>query len=802
MPRRYLLPFFILCLVLSFKGQAQLVVNEFSQGASGNKEYIELVVFGQRTCNDSCADIRGWMFDDNNGWYGTTAVSPGCYRFKDDPNWSCVPYGSIIVIYNSGDPNASMPVDDPTDADNNGVYILPVTSPLLEMHNTLPSSASMNYPSSGFSAATTWTNMALNNSNDAVQVIDPGNLTSAYHAVSYGSGVVAPVHLTGSGSQKVFYLSNAQYDLSAGWVAGNVPADETPGAPNSAANATWINGMFNGPNGGVSSNDTIAVTICQPDSYLFNGVYRTTTGFYQASFVSGGGCDSIVTLNLSANPVPVAPAVISPVVLCQDELALALTATGTNLFWYTTLTGGTGSNAAPVPPTGIPGAQAYYVSQRVAGCESPRTVINVNVNPKPLPPVFTNNNLVICQGAPAVTLTAQGQNVLWYNQATGGTGNIAAPVINTSNGHTTSWYATQTVNGCESERAQITVRVSAIHADFNLNADSLCISDSLRTNNLSTGNDYINFWDFGDGFTYVSTDYGHVYPNHGIYKVALAIKNSDGCVDTARKSIWVSPLPDVVVSQDKYDICTGDKVLFHLKYIEGFSLLTWDFGDGNKFDQDDINTITQRGAVVTMELQHAYDRQGTYFFSTSAYTPGCSLKAWQDSVNVHAMPKVNLGPDSVLCLHDAPIILKNDFEKNAGESYRWSTGDTALALKVKHHGDVSLTVSTTYCSTTDVVHINKDCYVDVPNAFTPNGDGVNDYFFPRQLLSSSISDFHMQVMNRWGQQIFETRQLDGRGWDGRFNSSDQPGGVYIYLIKVSFRNGASESYQGNVTLLR
>lgn len=802
MPRRCLLPFFILCLILSFKGQAQLVVNEFSQGASGNKEYIELVVFGQRSCNDSCADIRGWMFDDNNGWYGTTAISPGCYRFKDDPNWSCVPYGSIIVIYNSGDPNASMPVDDPTDTDNNGVYILPVTSPLLEMHNTLPSSTSITYPSSGFSAATTWTNMALNNSNDAVQVINPGNLTSAYHAVSYGSGVVAPVHLTGSGSQKVFYLSNDQYNLSAGWVTGNVPADETPGAPNSAANATWINNMFNGVGGGVSSNDTIAVTICQPDSYLFNGVYRNTTGFYQATFVSGAGCDSIVTLHLSANPVPLAPVVLSPVTLCQDEVAPALTATGTNLLWYTTLTGGTGSAAAPIPATGIPGALAYYVSQGVAGCESSRAAINVNVNPKPLPPVFTNNSLVICQGAPAVTLTAQGQNVLWYNQVTGGTGNVIAPVINTSNGHTISWYATQTVNGCESERAQITVRVSAINADFNLSADSLCISDSLQTNNLSAGNDYINFWDFGDGFTYVSPDYGHVYRHHGIYTVALAIKNTDGCVDTASKTIWVSPLPDIIVSQDKYDICTGDKVLFNLRYIEGFSLLTWDFGDGNKFEQDEINAVTRSGAVIAMELQHAYDREGTYFFRTSAYTPGCTVKEWQDSVNVHAMPKVNLGPDSVLCLHDAPIILKNDFDKGPDEHYRWSTGDTALALKVKHHGDISLTVSTTYCSTTDVVHINKDCYVDVPNAFTPNGDGVNDYFFPRQLLSSSVADFHMQVMNRWGQQIFETRQLDGRGWDGRFNSSDQPGGVYIYLIKVSFRNGASESYQGNVTLLR
>jgi gliding motility-associated-like protein len=120
----------------------------------------------------------------------------------------------------------------------------------------------------------------------------------------------------------------------------------------------------------------------------------------------------------------------------------------------------------------------------------------------------------------------------------------------------------------------------------------------------------------------------------------------------------------------------------------------------------------------------------------------------------------------------------------------------------KHHGDFSLTVNTPYCSNTDMVHIDKDCYIDIPNAFTPNGNGGNDYFFPRQLMSSSVSSFQMQILNRWGQQIFETRQKDGRGWDGRFNGSEQPAGVYIYLIKVSFANGVSESYQGNVTLLR
>jgi gliding motility-associated-like protein len=804
MYRKYIIAFILFgLLAFSHGAQAQIVVNEFSQGASGNKEYLEFVVKGQPTCTNSCADLRGWIFDDNNGWYGSVAISPGCYRFKNDPNWACVPYGSIIVVYNSGDVNASLPADDPTDANNDHVYIVPITSTLLELQNSLPNSGSMTYPSSGFGGSTTWTNMALNNSNDVVQTVDPANLTASYHAVSYGSGVSSPVHLSGSGSQKVFYLNDAQYNVSASWIAGNVPANETPGAPNTAANATWINGMLNASGGsGASNNDTTDAAICQGSSYLFNGTGYSVTGYYTDTFTSGGGCDSIVTLNLTVNPIPAAPTVVSPLSYCEEAIAPALIATGASLLWYDVPTGGTGSSIAPSPSTVAAGNYTYYVSQKVLGCESPRAEIKVDIKPKPLPPVVSSSSELICQNAQPIALTAQGQNLLWYNQPLASTGSPVAPVINTSNGHTETWYITQTVNGCESDSALIAVNVSSIHADFTLSVDTLCISDSLSTNNLSLGSNYINHWNFGDGFSYVDLNHTHQYTVPGIYNVTLAITNSDGCVDTARKSIWVSPVPELKVSLDRREICTGDHVVFNLKYMAGFGLFNWNFGDGVGASLDDRDNVQERGNIVQTELRHAYDQPGVFFFTTTVYTPGCEAKNGYDSVNVYALPKVYLGPDTSLCLHGAPILLKNTFGEGLGETYEWSTGETTPEILARHHGDITLTVSTPYCSNSDVIHIAKDCYIDIPNAFTPNGDGENDYFFPRELLSSSVVSFSMQVVNRWGQKIFETTQTNGRGWDGKLNGTDQPGGVYIYIIKVSFINGATEAYQGNVTLLR
>src|SRR5690606_11861565 len=138
-----------------------------------------------------------------------------------------------------------------------------------------------------------------------------------------------------------------------------------------------------------------------------------------------------------------------------------------------------------------------------------------------------------------------------------------------------------------------------------------------------------------------------------------------------------------------------------------------------------------------------------------------------DSIHVYAFPEVELGSDGGICLNGQPIYLEN-LRTAPSNSYHhiWNTGDTTAILKVVRPGTYTLSVTTEPigCTTTESITIGKDCYVNMPNAFTPDGDGYNDYFFPRQLLSESLSRFRMQVFNRWGQLVFETRVLDGRGW--------------------------------------
>ncbi|RZM29675.1 MAG: DUF11 domain-containing protein [Pedobacter sp.] len=86
----------------------------------------------------------------------------------------------------------------------------------------------------------------------------------------------------------------------------------------------------------------------------------------------------------------------------------------------------------------------------------------------------------------------------------------------------------------------------------------------------------------------------------------------------------------------------------------------------------------------------------------------------------------------------------------------------------------------------------------IPNTFTPNGDGRNDFF---QVYGNTISTMTLRVYNQWGQFIFETRRPE-LGWDGTFKGQLQPNGVYVYYADVTFQDGTKSLKKGSITLLR
>jgi hypothetical protein len=187
-----------------------------------------------------------------------------------------------------------------------------------------------------------------------------------------------------------------------------------------------------------------------------------STSYYVSQTQSCGESPrAVIVVNVST--VPAAPTVTSPVTYCQNSAASALTATGTNLLWYIAPTGGIGSTTAPTPSTATAGSTIYYVSQSNNGCEGPRAAITVNIIASPLAPTVTTP-VTYCQNAASVPLTATGTALLWYTAATGGTGSTTAPTPSTATAGSTNYYVTQTINGCESPRAVITVNVNSVPA--------------------------------------------------------------------------------------------------------------------------------------------------------------------------------------------------------------------------------------------------------------------------------------------------------------------------------------------------
>jgi gliding motility-associated-like protein len=346
-----------------------------------------------------------------------------------------------------------------------------------------------------------------------------------------------------------------------------------------------------------------------------------------------------------------------------------------------------------------------------------------------------------------------------------------------------------TSSGCDTT---LSFFLSEEQHTVNYTVDTLsCLGENLQFQNTSDSYFSDFQWYFGDNNTSQAVSPGYQYPFPGIYQVML-IGSGSNCIDTAIQNIIVdAPVSDLRFTKDKDNICTGRSIAFIPQTDSTAIHLSWSFGDGAAFDSDNET------------VNHAYDSTGTKLVNLIAHFRACPDISFQDSVLVHPLPFVNLGQDTFLCLNGAPIFLANMAEVSDGSHYLWNTGDTAQRLEIRHHGQYSLTVTSAYdCATTETIEVKKDCYIDIPNAFTPNGDDINDYFFPRQLLSRSVTKFSMQIFNRWGQLIFETKQTNGRGWDGRFNQASQPQGVYVYLIDVEIDGSHVEQYKGNVTLIR
>ena len=176
---------------------------------------------------------------------------------------------------------------------------------------------------------------------------------------------------------------------------------------------------------------------------------------------------------------------------------------------------------------------------------------------------------------------------------------------------------------------------------------------------------------------------------------------------------------------------------------------------------------------------------------------------------------IDLGPDRIVEEGDSvSIMLETNLMGNSISSIEWSEyagitcpGCTTFEFKAVSDAVISASITDLAgCSASDSmrlsVYIPHDWFA--PNIFSPNDDGLNDYFtiYGRSNLTNIIS---LRIFDRWGNQVFEKFDLKPgmpqAGWDGRFRDEQMQSGVYIFVAEVEFE-GITEMINGNITLIR
>lgn len=262
-------------------------------------------------------------------------------------------------------------------------------------------------------------------------------------------------------------------------VSGILTINCTASAPSLAPEQTLCSGATLAD---INTENADVVWYSSPDSTTpLNEATILSNGQYFASQISGE-CESTGRTPVSVSiHVTAAPGVSTSQNFCGSHSVSSLSANGASLKWYDVQTGGEQLDTAVSLVTGN-----YYVSQTLNGCESPRVLVEVTINITPVPSV-TQSTQTFCNSGLISDLEVEGDNVLWYTSSSEGT-EITG---NTTLFNNTIYYASQTINGCESsERIPVMVIINDVASPQGTNVQQInvdVISDATLEDIILTG---------------------------------------------------------------------------------------------------------------------------------------------------------------------------------------------------------------------------------------------------------------------------------------------------------------------------
>jgi len=527
-----------------------------------------------------------------------------------------------------------------------------------------------------------------------------------------------------------------------------VVGDNVAPVPNSA-NLPDITGdchtlISNIPTATDNCAGTINATTTDPLSYSLPGTYVV-----HWTYNDGNGNIAIQNQNVIVTAPALPTTINTQQTFCKTNTPKIsdVQITGQNIKWYDT------AGNILTSTTALVNGQTYYASQIINGCESNKISIQVTVNETPKPTANATQDFCASANPTLANLVVTGTSLQFYDAA-GNALPLTTPLV-----HGTTYFITQTLNNCESEKLAISVTLSVNNVPANAYSETLCNSTTGNSMvvNLTSYQSNIIANPAGYIFTYTDTA-GNTIPNPSIYilniglnAIYVKVSTPDGCFKIIRLSLTLNPKPKLDLPE-KIDFCKGKSII--LDAGNGYTSYLWNTG------------ATTQSITVSTPGNYSVTVTNTY---------GC-----QDTDNTQVSYTV------------LPEIVSVNISNSSATVILSATGNFEYSLNNSTWQDSNIFTNLNIGEYIVYVRTKEGCIIgqkpfsifNIPNAFTPNADGFNDKWKIAGL--EHYSGTEVSVYDRKGLPVFkEVINKKPLMWDGKLNGNQIPTGTYWYVIKVS-----------------
>lgn len=528
-------------------------------------------------------------------------------------------------------------------------------------------------------------------------------------------------------------------------------------------------------------------------------------------FTNADGCESSLNHQIVVHPLPVVDVIVLPV--CAGVATVIINNSSAN---GSTTTASWTFDQLPMSNAWIPtsisyseaGDYPYSVTITSAiGCEATEDGV-LTVHPLPVPSMSwisaCLNDTVLFNDASSVASGSIVSHAWTVNNGSIGNGASATHVFSALGTYAIGLSVT-TDQGCT---AAITETLDILPSpNAVLQADDHCFETPatlLVHYDTSTGEFAQSEWFINGQSSGTGTTLQHLFAAPGTYDVAVRLVNTFGCENVVSDTLRVHPLPAPSFLTQRYDLCLGDEEQFtgtstvDAPYV--VTQHTWQWSNGQQH-------IGHTGWF------HATPQGLVHLTLTATTDAGCSATITENNVfHVRPLPLADFDfvPDTLS--YDRPDLMVTDLSSGA-ENWFYTISDgfhfnqPSFSHRFMENGNYSieqLVINQYGCrdSITKYVYFKPGLLVYIPNAFSPNNDGINDVFFP-VITGDEVTEYELVIWDRWGMEIFHSSNRH-EVWTGNVNGGDYYAKDEVYNYRLIVRGQSTDklTFEGFVTLLR